>query len=395
MNLIIITKFFTIADFNEKNWVNQVAARQQQQRLLAQQNSTPENKPNQSKAETTPKLSRINGARQLFNDSDVGDPSVSSTTHSPSSSAKGKKEPPQPPPPPLVPLSSGNMNNKSKIPRLDNEDSDSIGNNSLASSTGIGTIGIGGISSTEDGDNSLTSFEGLLNGIPNIDNPLNEDSSSKDSIRTNEMTINKPLRLADLLEKKFEKNAPILNGALGGKEKAAVDLLDNHIEKALSRDNDANNSNSATSTNNSIISEKDKPNLKRPATDEIVDSEPKKSCTSSNNINGADSPAPDSVSSSNGDEPTATVSTAAAKLFADIAADILEDEDEEQLLQEAQTPSQPQLVPQPEPVAVAPAVNNTPMQQIIMDNSQQVLRQIIVSQAQMPTAAGQVCIFFH
>lgn len=78
----------------------------------------------------------------------------------------------------------------------------------MSSSTGLGTVGLGGISSTEDGDNSLTSFEGLLNGVPNIDNPLNEDSNSKDSVKlvnNSEITVNKPLRLADLLEKKFEK----------------------------------------------------------------------------------------------------------------------------------------------------------------------------------------------
>lgn len=124
-------------------------------------------------------------------------------------SLKGRKEPPQPPPPPLAPLSRG------KLIKVENEDSDS-----LASSTGLGNVGMGGISSTEDGDNSLTSFEGLLNGIPNVENTVGlveEDSSSKESARgasTNSISRNKPLMLADLLEKKVDKEVPLLNGAI-------------------------------------------------------------------------------------------------------------------------------------------------------------------------------------
>ena len=156
-----------------------------QQKLLAQQTADA----NKTPTKNDTKASRLNGARQLFTDGEVGDPSVSSTTQF-TNMLKGKKEPPQPPPP-LAPLS----NNAKNTSRIDNEDSDSTGNNSLASSSGRGTIGIGGISSTEDGDNSLTSFEGLLNGIPNLDNPLNEDSNSKDSVKVGgEILKNKPLR---------------------------------------------------------------------------------------------------------------------------------------------------------------------------------------------------------
>ncbi|KAJ8922596.1 hypothetical protein NQ315_007626 [Exocentrus adspersus] len=392
--------------------VAQVAARQQQQRLLAQQgNSTPGQETKTPIKSETPKISRINGARQLFNDSDIGDPSVSSTTQF-SSSTKGKKEPPQPPPPPLAPLSN---NVKGKSQRIDNEDSDSIGNNSLASSSGLGTVGIGGISSTEDGDNSLTSFEGLLNGIPNLENPLNEDSNSKDSVKivSSEITMNKPLRLADLLEKKIEKSPPMLNGILGKELRLgdkALDLVENHIEKVLSRENEPEKyTEIAIKTEPEIKTEIKSEiqiteieikqeseikledteglvniSLKRPATEDISESDPPKKCMlSANNINGsstADSPAPESVSSSNGDEAPATVSTAAAKLFADIAADILEDEDEEQLMQEAQAPTQ--IIEAPVPI---PA--QTSLQQIIVDNNQQVLltqpRQIIVSQPQI------------
>lgn len=377
-----------------------MAARQQQQRLLAQQgNGTPlqDNQQKTTIKSETPKISRINGARQLFTDNDIGDPSISSTTQF-TTSMKGKKEPPQPPPPPLAPLSN---NIKGKSQRIDNEDSDSIGNNSLASSSGLGTVGIGGISSTEEGDNSLTSFEGLLNGIPNMENPLNEDSNSKDSVKivSSEIPMNKPLRLADLLEKKFEKSPPMLNGVLGKDLRLgekALDLVENHIEKALSQENKPEKFEEAQIKAEVIIKQEhaseieveevtDKVclNLKRPATEEIVESEPKKLMLTTNNINGsstADSPAPESVSSSNGDEAPATVSTAAAKLFADMAADILEDEDEEQLMQEAQAPAQ--IIESSVPISAQP-----PLQQIIVDNNQQVLltqpRQIIVSQPQI------------
>lgn len=159
------------------------------------------------KQEPSKGISRLNGARQLFSENDNSDSSVSSSTMN--SSLKGRKEPPQPPPPPLAPLSRG------KLIKVENEDSDS-----LASSTGLGNVGMGGISSTEDGDNSLTSFEGLLNGIPNVENPVGlveEDSSSKESARgpsTNSISRNKPLMLADLLEKKVDKEVPLLNGAI-------------------------------------------------------------------------------------------------------------------------------------------------------------------------------------
>nr|XP_023020403.1 AT-rich interactive domain-containing protein 2 isoform X1 [Leptinotarsa decemlineata] len=373
--------------------VAQVAARQQ--RLLAQQ-SGGNSSEIQVKKESQ-KSSRLNGVRQLFADNEVGDPSVSSTTQF-TGLMKGKKEPPQPPPPPLAPLSN---NVRGKSQRIENEDSDSIGNNSLASSSGVGTVGIGGVSSTEDGDNSLTSFEGLLNGIPNIEHPLIEDSNSKDSVKLvagGEITMDKPLRLADLLEKKFEKNSPMLNGSLGKELRLgekSLDLVENHIEKALSRDI-KQEIDVKQDMDIEEIQIKDQPlekvtKLKRSASDELVEIEHKKPLLSSN-VNGssmANSPAPDSVSSSNGDEGPSTVSTAAAKLFADIAADILEDEDEEQLMQEAQaTPQIIEAAPAPVQMPV-----QAPLQQIIVDNNQQMMlqRQIIVSQSQMQTS-NQVVI---
>ncbi|CAG9819624.1 unnamed protein product [Phaedon cochleariae] len=374
--------------------VAQVAARQQ--RLLAQQ-TAPTSEASQQKKEP-PKVSRMNGVRQLFVDNEVGDPSVSSTTQF-TSLTKGKKEPPQPPPPPLAPLSNNAKGGKTQ--RIDNEDSDSIGNNSLASSSGLGTIGIGGVSSTEDGDNSLTSFEGLLNGIPNIDNPLNEDSNSKDYVKSSsETSTNKPLRLADLLEKKFEKGPPLLNGTLG-KESKSVDLVENHIEKALNRDGGGHAGVKAVEEEEVIeikeevieikeevieIKEEplEKPSLKRSASDDLMEVEPKKPLLST--VNGSTTAAaastdPPDSSSSNSEEGPSTVSTAAAKLFADIAADILEDEDEEQLLQQDGGQGQyqqPQQQPPPQ------------QQQIIVDHGGQ-HRQIIVSQPQMQ-GGGQVVI---
>ncbi|KAI4462715.1 at-rich interactive domain-containing protein 2 [Holotrichia oblita] len=351
-----------------------VAARQQQQRLLAQQTTpmqTPDSKSSTKLFDTTPKSSRINGARQLFSETDTTDSDVSSTTQN--NSNKNRREPPQPPPP-LAPL-SGNL--KGKVLRIENEDSDSTGNNSLASSTGLGHVGLGGVSSTEDGDNSLTSFEGLLNGIPSLDNPLNDDSNSKDSLKS---SIKKPLMLADLLGEK------------------GLDLVENHIEKVLSKENNMNESSmiDATGTNNlDKNNDVNKQTLKRSASEELTEPDAKKIHLS--NVNGnADSPAPESVSSSNGDEqPTEKVSTAAAKLFADMAADILEDEDEEELMQEAVGHQQqaPQTVVE-DPNVVQIASNTAGVSQMFVDGNQQVLlqpRQIIVSQPQLQ-AANQMVI---
>lgn len=161
---------------------------QQQQKLLAQQNqqTTPQlqtftavnkkvlPKPQPKTDAKTNKTSRVNGAR-IENETET----VSSTSQilenhlstTPSiggvnSAFRGRREPPQPPPPPLAPLS--NNNSRAKTPRMDIEDSDSTGNNSVASSTGVSCSNVplsGGVSSTEDGENSLTSFEGIYNNF--------------------------------------------------------------------------------------------------------------------------------------------------------------------------------------------------------------------------------------
>ncbi|XP_022907233.1 AT-rich interactive domain-containing protein 2 isoform X2 [Onthophagus taurus] len=384
----------------------QVVARQQQQRLLAQQTQTPENKLNKSTLIETPKGIRLNGARQLFSDTDTTESDVTSTTQNTTSNIR--KEPPQPPPPPLAPLSS----QKPKHMRIENEDSDSTGNNSLASSTGLGNIGMGGVSSTEDGDNSLTSFEGLLNGIPSIDNPLNDDSNSKDSVKN---SLKKPLMLAELLEKKVDKDTLMMNGVLGKelrKGEKSVDLVENHIDKILSKENNLNEAREQCGfieEDSNCINVKlneNKISLKRAASDDLPSEPEAKKPLLLTNVNGnADSPAPDSVASSNGDDqPTEKVSTAAAKLFADMAADILEDEDVDELMQEVQQPttvSPPIPVEEPSSVVISSQSNvmsqTSSVPQVFVDGNQQVLltqptRQIIVSQPQLKTQSGQVIV---
>ncbi|XP_031339468.1 AT-rich interactive domain-containing protein 2-like isoform X2 [Photinus pyralis] len=369
--------------------VVQVAARQQQQRLLAQQ--TPQSsKVSQIKVEDK-KSSRINGTCQFFGEDSTDVSSIPASVNS--NFGTVKREPPQPPPPPLAPLS----NSRALLHRMENDDSDSTGNNSLASSSGINV----GISSTEDGENSLTSFEGLLNGVPNLDNPLNlnDDSNSKDSLKSlgaNVISRNKPLMLADLLEKKVEKDPPILNGLLAKELRIGdkgLELVENHIDKVLSKEATIDRVALAAARNVEELSGKH--GLKRCADDEEEDEviNPKKMRFPGNElgVNGslnASSPAPDSVSSSsNGEEPTATVSTAAAKLFADIAADILEDEEEE-FLQEAQAQ---QAV---EESGVVQVIQNNNVQSVFVDQPQVIVsaqpRQIIVTQQanQMVLPAG-------
>ncbi|XP_050307991.1 AT-rich interactive domain-containing protein 2 isoform X2 [Anthonomus grandis grandis] len=368
--------------------VAQVAARQ---KLLSQQNTANDsNQRNPSRLEAL-KMHRINGVRQLFAEKEINDPSVSSTTQF-VSSIKGKKEPPQPPPPPLAPLSN---NTKSKSVTLVNEDSDS-----LSSTSCLGAVGI--VSSTEDNDNSLTSFEGLLNGMPIVEETLNDSSNSKDSVKTssNEISIDKPLRLADLLEKKFDTKGPaLLNGTLNKDLKLSSeksDLLENHIEKALSRDNvdikmevEEVIKEEVIDIKEEVLDEEEvdsKQGIKRQATDEISGIEAKKAHLLTN-VNG--STGSSELSSANGDDRPTTVSNAAAKLFADFAADILEDEDDDVIIQETTTPAN-----QPQPVAEPAIQQQQQQQQLIVDNNQQMLlsqsRQMIVSQPTVHTSQSVV-----
>lgn len=144
-----------------------------------------------------------------------------------------------------------------------------------------------------------------MNGVPNVDNPIsvNEDSNSKeDSVKGVQILKNKPLMLADLLEKKIEKELPLLNGAINKELRIGdkgLELVENHIEKALS----------GTRCESEEVDTKQ--GVKRCATEDIADTETKKPLLAANvnGNSGVDSPAPESVASSNGDEAPATVST--------------------------------------------------------------------------------------
>lgn len=81
----------------------------------------------------------------------------------------------------------------------------------------------------EEGENSLTSFEGILfNGVPNSFDV--DDTTSKDSTP-------KSLMLADLLEKsvKADKEPPVLNGALRIGDKGLELIQGPEKEKSLKR----------------------------------------------------------------------------------------------------------------------------------------------------------------
>lgn len=106
-----------------------------------------------------------------------------------------------------------------------------------------------------------------------------------------------------------------------------MDLVENHIEKALSKESIKMETNEITVVKTELIDdikmeiddikeeptdENTKVSLKRPATEDIVESECKKPYLATNmngsaSVGGVDSPAPGSVSSSNGDEAPATV----------------------------------------------------------------------------------------
>lgn len=88
------------------------------------------------------------------------------------------------------------------------------------------------LSGGEEGENSITSFEGVLfNGVSNSV----DDETSKDSTP-------KSLMLADLLEKnvKTEKEPPVLNGALriGDRGLELVQGPEKVLKRPPSREND-------------------------------------------------------------------------------------------------------------------------------------------------------------
>nr|CAD7443351.1 unnamed protein product [Timema bartmani] len=292
LNTLCWTVYDIIANTDKLTLATKVTQRQQQQQRLLQQqlhsqststdsSSTPATPAQANKSKPITSLpcklaeqrrtARMNGARTSVavqsqelsaesntnsNSSTESTPIVGATSISPitprlvenhsataggNCTLRGRREPPQPPPPPLAPLNSGTK--LPLAPRFDPEDSDSTGNNSLASSSrDCSGLGASNVSSTDDGENSLTSFEGfLLNGIPNsIDiDAASNDSSSKDSVRSG--VIIKPgcksLMLADLLEKRVDKKEPpILNGIVGKELRIGdkgLELVENHLEKVL------------------------------------------------------------------------------------------------------------------------------------------------------------------
>ncbi|KAL0272764.1 UNVERIFIED_CONTAM: hypothetical protein PYX00_005615 [Menopon gallinae] len=233
---------------------SQVTQRQQQQKILQQQNQM------QSKPEspTKNKLSRINGVIQET----LG---TSPENHLVPTGVKGKKEPPQPPPG----TNAGGVL-RPKTPKLDTEDSDS-----MASTSRDCPVTGGGNTSADDNDNSLTSFEGIFNGLqesldidaPSLPEPkqfqnkLNPDDGKKeenglksgksaseesgsqpekkamtDEPRPNQ-TQSKSLMLADLLDK---KESPALNGVLGKDLRIGEKGLE-LVEKAILKETHLNN----------------------------------------------------------------------------------------------------------------------------------------------------------
>lgn len=227
------------------------------------------------------------------------------------------------------------------------EDSDST-NNSLASSSGIGgSRDCSGVGIEEE--NSLTSFEGiLLNGAPsNMDIDAQDDGSSKDS---SSMSVKeKPLQsmmLADLLERKVNKEH-MLNGVLGktSLNEKEMDLVENHIKKVLKESPAELKTKSVVEGGNVVKNEVSEDTLietprgiKRSAS-ESDELDIKKAKYSNGTISpdpAVDSTTVESTVSSikseeqddDKDSEKATVSSTAANLYAALAADCIEDEND-------------------------------------------------------------------
>ncbi|XP_024887562.1 AT-rich interactive domain-containing protein 2-like isoform X2 [Temnothorax curvispinosus] len=360
---------------------NQVAQRQQQQRLLQQQMTgvmqpaapaatpatilpkTPVNA--KQKPAITPipakKIQRLNGAKFIVtnncektevNDNDNANQIITSTTtvvnstenHISSSPAKVCR-------PPLtttvnVATATPNKTNQRMTCTSIGEDSDST-NNSLASSSGIG--GSRDCSFRVEEENMPTSFEGiLLNGAPasnNTDIDAQEDGSSKDSSSVG--SKDKPLQsmmLVDLLERKVDKE-PILNGVLSKNSinEKEMDLVENHIKKVLKESPTELKIKPEVESGNVIQNEVSEDTLieaprgiKRSASesDELDIKKPKYSNGTMSPDPAVDSTTAESTVSSikseeqddDKDSEKATVSSTAANLYAALAADCIEDE---------------------------------------------------------------------
>ncbi|XP_061932653.1 AT-rich interactive domain-containing protein 2 isoform X7 [Apis cerana] len=224
------------------------------------------------------------------------------------------------------------------------EDSDST-NNSLASSSGIGgSRDCSGVGIEED--NSLTSFEGiLLNGAPsNMDIDAQEDSSKDSSSITSKEKPLQSMMLADLLERKVDKE-PILNGVLGKNSinEKGMDLVENHIKKVLKESPTDIKIKTEVEEGNVIQTEVSEDTLieaprgiKRAASesDEVDVKKVKYSNGTMSPDPAVDSTTAESTVSSikseeqddDKDSEKATVSSTAANLYAALAADCIEDE---------------------------------------------------------------------
>ncbi|XP_015111564.1 AT-rich interactive domain-containing protein 2 isoform X2 [Diachasma alloeum] len=305
----------------------------------------------------------------------------------------------------IRPLGIANKQNQRTISTPLAEDSDST-NNSLASSSGIGgSRDCSGVGAEEE--NSLTSFEGiLLNGAPSsLDIDAQDDGSSKDSSGIS--TKEKPLMLADLLERKVDKEV-VVNGVLGKNSinEKGKDLVENHIKKALKdppevkikQEPEENSVIQPEVSDNALI--EPPRGMKRTSTDsdELELKKPKYS-------NGTTSPEPtdttaeSTVSSIKSEDQEddkdneVKVSSTAANLYAALAADCIEDETD---LEEA-----PVIKEEPMP----PVIKEEPLARAFINNQVETIpqpqplimtapRQIVVQQAiqnnQMIIPGGQL-----
>ncbi|XP_059480725.1 AT-rich interactive domain-containing protein 2 isoform X9 [Neocloeon triangulifer] len=232
---------------------SQVAQRQQrlmqQQLQSGQQTTAPASasvstttKPVTKTADSTEQpvvIPKVNGTRGLLSPELQAENSMDTTDN------LSKSNTLLPPPPP-------------KSTKID-EDSNSAAStaNSIISSGG-------GLSTDGDGDNSLTSFEGiLLNGMPHN---LDIDNESTEEIKPTNGNLEKPKAkgmLADLLEKKVATKEPIINGIIGKElriSEKGLELVENSLD-------DTNQS-----------AEQTKQGLKRPAPTATPPQEAKKIC---------------------------------------------------------------------------------------------------------------------
>ncbi|XP_034948457.1 AT-rich interactive domain-containing protein 2 isoform X5 [Chelonus insularis] len=272
------------------------------------------------------------------------------------------------------------------------EDSDST-NNSLASSSGIGgsrdcpNVGI-------EEENSLISFEGILqNGASgSLDIDPQEDGSSKDSSSLSSKD-NKPLgslMLADLLERKIEKD-PLVNGVIGknsSRDKCS-NLVENHINKALKDLPDSSvKTELEPGLSDETLIEAPRGIKRSPSESEEPTKKPKYSNGTTSPEVSVDGATVESTMSSLKSEPEdsedkdnekVTVSSTAANLYAALAADCIEDEtDLDEPIKE-----EPVVIKE-EPRAFINQIDSQIQQQVSAPTQQLIVtapRQIVVQQA--------------